>query len=129
MHRAARPQPGLAPRTARTLRLRCCAALPSGSHTQLGSSRKQNEDRFVSTTLQLAGGLTAEYHGVFDGHGGFAASEWLAANLGPLVASSFVAQNPPAGLENAFQAADEVLLAPQGFLGMGARGVGGPKCV
>lgn len=128
MHLTAPPAPAAVRTRARAARLRCAAALPSGSHTQLGSSRKQNEDRWVSSTLQLAGGLTAEYHGVFDGHGGFAASEWLAGNLGPLLAASFIPQNPPAGLEAAFLQADDVLLAPQGFLGMGARGIGGPKC-
>jgi hypothetical protein len=85
----------------RRVRGRCCsaratrpvaAALQAGSHTQMGTSRKQNEDRWVTqarvaqrsaqglasirvltrrapqTALPVAGG-SADYFGVYDGHG------------------------------------------------------------
>ena len=70
-------------------------------------------------------------YGVYDGHGGFAVSEWLKTNL----ASVILEEWPKADfcLEAISQAclkADYTLIQPPGgFLGaFGERGVGGAKC-
>ena len=70
-------------------------------------------------------------YGVYDGHGGFAVSEWLKTNL----ASVILEEWPKADfcLEAISQAclkADYTLIQPpSGFLGaFGERGVGGAKC-
>jgi len=94
----------------------------------LGTSRKQNEDRYVTQQLTLSDGSSATFFGVFDGHGGFAASEWLSRNLSSLLSKHVRLDKAKESLAKAFDEADSVLLAPQGFLGMGARGLGGPRC-
>lgn len=78
-------------------------------------------------------GSAAAYLGVYDGHGGTAAAEWLRDNLRAGVSAALEAA--PAGAQareramtRAFLDADKTLLAPTGFMNMGARGVGGPKC-
>ena len=112
------------------------------------TSRKQNEDRFAQQTLKLKDGGSAAYLGVFDGHGGFATAQWLTQNMAAVLAGTFkqaaaakvrhdaealhilrlFCSLPPQSIGAAFLEADKTLLAPQGFMGMGARGVGGPMC-
>eukprot|EP00890_Picochlorum_soloecismus_P002487 jgi/Picsp_1/3239/NSC_06079-R1_protein len=91
-----------------------------------GSSRKQNEDRYLVQSLSL-GTLSA----VFDGHGGFACAEWLQKNFPRYVEMAFQDTiSPENSIIEAFLSADRKILAPKtGFLGMvGERGVGGSKC-
>jgi serine/threonine protein phosphatase PrpC len=83
----------------------------------------------VNTTA--APGSPFAIYGVYDGHGGFAVSEWLKTNL----ASVILEEWPKADfcLEAISQAclkADYTLIQPPGgFLGaFGERGVGGAKC-
>ena len=96
-----------------------------GAYTVLGTSRKQNEDRWAATpSLRLTDGSSVAYYGVFDGHGGNATSQWLTEKLSPLIAASFSTSRSKESIEAIFEAADEQLLAPQGFMGMGARGIG-----
>ncbi len=68
---------------------------------------------------------------MFDGHGGFAVSEWLKENLAPLILQEW----PKAdfcleALSQACVKADfELIQPPSGFLAsFGERGVGGAKC-
>ena len=79
-------------------------------------------------SLPLASGGEASYFGVYDGHGGNATAQWLATSLGPMLAKRFQPARAADSVTDVFLAADEELLAPQGFMGMGARGIGGPKC-
>jgi protein phosphatase 1L len=67
--------------------------------------------------------------GVYDGHGGFATSDWLDKNLFSFVQDAWAAsKDPEQAITKAFQTADSVLLSPTGWMGMGERGVGGSKC-
>eukprot|EP00959_Pyramimonas_sp_CCMP1952_P128522 2687453-Pyramimonas_sp.AAC.2 len=68
------------------------------------------------------------YFGVFDGHGGFATSQWLTDNLQGYILEAWDKVPAESALKRAYIAADKQLLAPKGFLGMSERGVGGSKC-
>lgn len=105
----------------------------AGSSTRQGTARKQNEDRYQ---LEVAEGAVDEgipeiYAAVFDGHGGNATSEWLAANLLNYVEKYWEGNSAPErAVSEAFIQADKKILAPKGgFMGMvGERGIGGSKC-
>lgn len=94
-----------------------------------GTSRKQNEDRYLLEDVSGAGFDTIA--AVFDGHGGNATAEWLKTNFSKYVTKCWEdAYSPEAAITEAFLAADRRILAPKkGFMGMvGERGIGGSKC-
>eukprot|EP01024_Parvocaulis_polyphysoides_P033080 TRINITY_DN2949_c0_g1_i3.p1 TRINITY_DN2949_c0_g1~~TRINITY_DN2949_c0_g1_i3.p1 ORF type:complete len:315 (-),score=58.31 TRINITY_DN2949_c0_g1_i3:324-1268(-) len=101
-----------------------------GAYSILGTTRKQNEDRYaIQVTEDTTVGNPYAFVGVFDGHGGYATSEWLEENLLDFIAKEWQdGQVPQACLAKGFLRADKKLLAPSGFMGMGERGVGGSKC-
>lgn len=94
-----------------------------------GTSRKQNEDRYLVEDLSGSGIETIA--AVFDGHGGYATADWLRMNFSKYVTRFWGEKNSPeAAISEAFLAADRKILAPKkGFMGMvGERGIGGSKC-
>jgi protein phosphatase 1L len=94
-----------------------------------GTSRKQNEDRYLVEDGTDAGYQTIA--AVFDGHGGNATAEWLKVNFSKYVAKFWQeTYSPEAAMTEAFLAADRRILTPKkGFMGMvGERGIGGSKC-
>lgn len=111
--------------------IRCAATAVDakvGTYTVKGTVRKQNEDRFDAKTLSGGPPQPAAFYAVYDGHGGFAVAEWLSKNLPDYLVKEWKAASPATGVTNAFKIADEFILEPQGFLGMGSRGLGGPQC-
>ena len=100
-----------------------------GSATVQGTARPENQDRFAARAGGAAG-IIAQY-GVFDGHGGNAVSQWLKDNFfqyveeswSPLLPGDWVLQS----LTRAYLQADKEILKPS-MMGLGPRGVGGPKC-
>jgi protein phosphatase 1K len=107
----------------------------SGSFSARGTVRKVNEDRCdVRLTdpdaARERGNSPFVFAGVYDGHGGSAVAEWLAAKLEKIVLENWTAgARARAAIEDAYLAADRQLLsATSGFLGLGERGVGGSKC-
>jgi protein phosphatase 1L len=103
----------------------------TGTFTVRGTVRKVNEDRFDVSLMDEGrpAGSPVAFAGVYDGHGGSAAAEWLKDNLYPVIEGSWSAARPEAAITEAFLSADKVLLSARtGFLGMGERGVGGSKC-
>lgn len=71
------------------------------------------------------------YAAVFDGHGGYAAADWLSINFSAYVDKFWNnGAAPIAAITEAFLKADKRVCAPKkGFLGsMGERGIGGSKC-
>ena len=103
-----------------------------GSASVKGTVRKQNEDRFASYTNPNAkDGSPYAIYGVYDGHGGFAVSQWLTDNL-----ANFICEEWPKAdfcleaLSQACLRADfDLIQPPPGFFGaFGERGVGGAKC-
>lgn len=101
-----------------------------GSASVQGTSRARNEDRYdVQVSEAASDGAITAFLGVYDGHGGYATSEWLKRNLHATVTGLWEAgATPERCVTRAFLAADKVLLKPTGFMGMGERGVGGSKC-
>eukprot|EP01023_Acetabularia_acetabulum_P000438 TRINITY_DN10173_c0_g1_i3.p1 TRINITY_DN10173_c0_g1~~TRINITY_DN10173_c0_g1_i3.p1 ORF type:complete len:334 (+),score=80.27 TRINITY_DN10173_c0_g1_i3:349-1350(+) len=102
----------------------------SGAYTVLGKTRKQNEDRYtIEVSEDQKVGNPYAFVGVFDGHGGYAASQWLEENLLDYIAKEWQdGKLPEACLSKGFLRADKYLLTPGGFMGMGERGIGGSKC-
>eukprot|EP00887_Chlorella_sp_A99_P008227 scaffold12.g8227.t1 len=97
----------------------------TGSHSQRGTVRKQNEDRLVAEVTAAAGpGMPFGYAAVFDGHGGWATAEWLQNELLGYIEGAWQGGNAPEA------AADKEVLRPKGGLMsmMGERGIGGAKC-
>ncbi|KAF8056105.1 protein phosphatase 2C 45 [Scenedesmus sp. PABB004] len=101
-----------------------------GAATLRGTVRKVNEDRYeVKVTPGAGAGQPFAFAGVYDGHGGSAVAEWLAANLSGVVAKELASGAPPeAAIAEAYRQADKQLLVSKGFLGLGERGIGGSKC-
>lgn len=100
-----------------------------GSASQLGTSRKRNEDRFTfDMNPSDKSGMPYAYLGVFDGHGGFATSQWLTDKLQGFILEAWKKNPVESALRRSFISADKELLSPKGFMGMGERGVGGSKC-
>lgn len=100
------------------------------THTQRGTSRKQNEDRLsvVMSDEPASDGDVCAVLNVYDGHGGYATAEWLSENFTDIVGNEWSEKQPEYALTSAYLSADKKLLVPQGFLGMGERGRGGSKC-
>eukprot|EP00230_Micromonas_polaris_P007364 CAMPEP_0117641924 /NCGR_PEP_ID=MMETSP0802-20121206/9603_1 /TAXON_ID=38833 /ORGANISM="Micromonas sp., Strain CCMP2099" /LENGTH=349 /DNA_ID=CAMNT_0005446923 /DNA_START=38 /DNA_END=1087 /DNA_ORIENTATION=- len=104
----------------------------TGSASVKGTVRKQNEDRFAGyVNTNAPNGSPYAIYSVFDGHGGFAVSEWLKDNLSTLICDEW--PNCDFSLEAISAAcvkADFTLIQPPaGFFGaFGERGVGGAKC-
>jgi len=97
----------------------------------MGTIRKRNEDRYEITTMDSAEAKAGDpfvFCGVYDGHGGYACSEWLTENLTEYVDKYWEPKFPELSMRTAYIKADAKLLAPKGTFGMGERGVGGSKC-
>lgn len=112
-----------APRHVALLQPRLLSSLAPHHH-----SSRVSQSAPPQAALPLADGSTAAYYAVFDGHGGKDTAQWLSANLAAVLSSTFSPARAEESVTAAFLAADEKLLAPQGFLGLGARGIGGPQC-
>lgn len=113
----------------RSRSLKVQAIVETGIASVQGTSRKQNEDRFALDIEAKTSPVS--YAAVFDGHGGYACSDWLSTNFINYVSKFWdPSSSPKASISNAFTAADRKILAPKGgFLGMvGERGIGGSKC-
>ena len=77
-----------------------------------GTSRKQNEDRYLVEDGTDAGYQTIA--AVFDGHGGNATAEWLKVNFSKYVAKFWQeTYSPEAAMTEAFLAADRRILTPK----------------
>ena len=74
-------------------------------------------------------GSIGAFLAVYDGHGGNATSDWLEKEFYYEVQDKWDnAKTPKKVMDKAFRVADSKLLAPNGFMGMGERGIGGSKC-
>lgn len=96
----------------------------------MGTSRKQNEDRY-DYKMDPSGEKTGKpyaYIGVYDGHGGFATADWCKERLFDYVVENWSQESPDRSTRLGFINADRELLDKRGFLGLGERGVGGSKC-
>jgi protein phosphatase 1K len=107
----------------------------AGSHSVRGTVRKVNEDRVeirqtAPDAARERGNVPSCFAGVYDGHGGSAVAEWLAAKLHGVTLENWSAgARAKAAIEDAYLAADRLILsAATGFLGLGERGIGGSKC-
>lgn len=85
----------------------------------------KGEDATRSCTIELSGGRTVQFYGVFDGHGGHLASHYCAEHMPQLVATAYAkakgsshVERLEAALHSAFVEADRV------FATMHARGDG-----
>eukprot|EP00878_Enallax_costatus_P003009 GHUV01003207.1.p1 GENE.GHUV01003207.1~~GHUV01003207.1.p1 ORF type:complete len:401 (+),score=115.71 GHUV01003207.1:173-1204(+) len=103
-----------------------------GAVTLRGTVRKVNEDRYDVKVVPASSADQGEpfaFGGVYDGHGGTAAAEWLSSNLFSEVAKHWRGgAAPEASLTEAYLQADKQLLVSKGFMGLGERGIGGSKC-
>mmetsp|Transcript_8575 Transcript_8575/g.24626 ORF Transcript_8575/g.24626 Transcript_8575/m.24626 type:complete len:350 (+) Transcript_8575:295-1344(+) len=109
--------------------------ISTGSYTLQGSTRKRNEDRFQIAVADGDGSTftTGEpwaFCGVYDGHGGYAVSQWLSENLTEYIERYWEPKFPELSMRTSYIKADAKLLAPKpGIFGaVGERGVGGSKC-
>eukprot|EP00854_Cymbomonas_tetramitiformis_P009610 gene9610-11384_t len=103
---------------------------PIGGSSTMGTSRKQNEDRY-EFKMDPSGEKTGKpyaYIGVYDGHGGFATADWCKEKLFDYVVENWTQEPPDRSTRLGFINADRELLDKRGFLGLGERGVGGSKC-
>mmetsp|Transcript_17262 Transcript_17262/g.43839 ORF Transcript_17262/g.43839 Transcript_17262/m.43839 type:complete len:346 (-) Transcript_17262:115-1152(-) len=140
--RGAQPQRS-SPRSARPARtaprpsVRAAASTKTGLNVQtgdysvMGTIRKRNEDRYDISVLDGSEAKPGEpyvFCGVYDGHGGYAAAEWLTDNLTEYIDKYWEPKFPELSMRSAYIKADAKLLAPSGAFGMGERGVGGSKC-
>lgn len=100
-----------------------------GAHTVKGTARKRNEDTWDTVVPGLSpDGQIGAFLGVYDGHGGYATSDWLQKNLHEVVTEQWRPAAAEQSIDKAFREADSKLLAPGGWMGMGERGIGGSKC-
>jgi protein phosphatase 1K len=103
-----------------------------GAVSLRGTVRKVNEDRYdvkVVPASKADQGEPFAFAGVYDGHGGAAAAEWLTSNLFSEVAKQWQGgAAPEAALTEAYLQSDKQLLVSKGFMGLGERGIGGSKC-
>eukprot|EP00210_Caulerpa_lentillifera_P001219 g1175.t1 len=103
-----------------------------GSYSILGTSRKNNEDRFDYQFIEneVSTGEINTYAAVFDGHGGSSVSERLEATFPDMIEKHWSSLPPEAAVKKSYNEMDRNLLKqPPGFFGMfGERGVGGSRC-